>query len=38
MLPPNYMALLPAAAKAAFEREQFEWGMVPEWVPPRELR
>jgi len=38
MLPDNYMQLLPEAVKAAFESDKFEWGKVPEWIPPKELR
>lgn len=37
-LPDNYMGLLPPAVKAAFENIKFEWGKVPEWTPPKELR
>lgn len=38
LLPENYMQLLPKAVRAAFESEKFEWGKVPEWIPPKELR
>jgi hypothetical protein len=37
-LPQNYLDLLPPAARAAFEAAAFEWGNVPEMVPPIELR
>ncbi|KAI0355454.1 hypothetical protein OH77DRAFT_1403224, partial [Trametes cingulata] len=40
LLPPNYMELLPKTALEAFraERDAFEWGNIPEWIPPKELR
>jgi nucleoporin NUP42 len=38
LLPADYLALLPAAARAAFEAPAFAWGGVPEMVPPIELR
>ncbi|KAG1735458.1 hypothetical protein EDB19DRAFT_1724599 [Suillus lakei] len=38
LLPPNYMDLLPADVKAAFAAEKFEWGKIPEWIPPKEVR
>ena len=37
-LPPNYLEILPADVKAAFEAPKFEWGKVPEWIPPVSLR
>ncbi|KAG8906138.1 hypothetical protein FRB99_007528 [Tulasnella sp. 403] len=38
-LPPNYLQLLPDDVKAAFEKEdEFEWGKIPEWIPPVEMR
>ena len=38
MLPENYMQLLPKAVKEAFEGKTFEWGKIPEWIPPVEMR
>ena len=40
LLPANYAELVPKAALEAFKSssEKFEWGEVPEWVPPKELR
>jgi len=38
LLPDNYMQSLPKTAKEAFESQKFEWGKVPEWIPPKELR
>lgn len=38
LLPPNYMDFLPGPAKEAFERSKFEWGKIPEWIPPIQLR
>jgi nucleoporin NUP42 len=38
LLPPNYMDILPMDVKAAFAAEKFEWGKVPEWIPPKEVR
>jgi nucleoporin NUP42 len=37
-LPPDYMALLPERVVEAFRAEKFEWGKIPDWVPPLELR
>ena len=38
-LPPDYMgAVLPPLALDAFKSRKFEWGKIPEWVPPLELR
>lgn len=37
-LPPNYTALLPEATLAAFKAMSFEWGKVPVWIPPVEVR
>jgi nucleoporin NUP42 len=37
-LPPNYTQLLPEAAMAAFKAAKFEWGKVPQFVPPVEVR
>ena len=38
LLPPNYLQLLPKNVREAFEKKEFDWGEVPEWVPPMELR
>jgi len=38
LLPPNYSDILPADVKAAFMSEKFEWGKIPEWIPPKEVR
>ncbi|EGO20484.1 hypothetical protein SERLADRAFT_476712 [Serpula lacrymans var. lacrymans S7.9] len=38
LLPPNYFDILPEAVKTAFQSDKFEWGNVPEWIPPREVR
>lgn len=38
ILPPNYLQMLPKAAKEAFEAASFTWNNVPEWIPPIELR
>lgn len=38
LLPQNYLQLLPKAAREAFESATFEWGKIPEWIPPKELR
>jgi nucleoporin NUP42 len=38
LLPADYLELLPAPAKEAFESKKFEWGKVPEWIPPVSLR
>ncbi|KAI0371465.1 hypothetical protein BV20DRAFT_942090, partial [Pilatotrama ljubarskyi] len=40
LLPPNYIELLPKGALEAFKQEgdAFEWGNIPEWIPPKELR
>ncbi|KAJ3505440.1 hypothetical protein NLJ89_g7419 [Agrocybe chaxingu] len=37
-LPPNYSELLPKAMVEAFKAAKFEWGKVPEWVPPLDVR
>ena len=38
-LPSNYMnVVLPPLVLEAFKGPKFEWGNVPEWVPPLELR
>jgi nucleoporin NUP42 len=30
--------VLPPSVLEAFKGQKFEWGKVPEWVPPLELR
>ena len=37
-IPPNYKEALPKSVVQAFESQKFEWGDVPEWVPPVEVR
>ena len=37
-IPSNYKETLPKSAVQAFESQNFEWGEVPEWVPPIEVR
>lgn len=38
LLPDNYLQILPKQARDAFESKKFEWGQIPEWIPPKELR
>jgi len=38
LLPDNYIELLPPTALEAFMGDNFEWGKIPEFVPPKELR
>ena len=38
LLPPNYSDILPADVKTAFTNDKFEWGKIPEWIPPKEVR
>ncbi|KAF7306333.1 C3H1-type domain-containing protein [Mycena indigotica] len=38
VLPPDYMGKMPEHVLSAFKAVKFEWGKVPEWVPPIELR
>ncbi|KAF9235577.1 hypothetical protein BU15DRAFT_77894 [Melanogaster broomeanus] len=38
LLPPNYTDIIPAEVKAAFLSDKFEWGKIPEWIPPKEVR
>jgi nucleoporin NUP42 len=38
LIPPNYGDLLPVEMKQAFEAETFEWGKIPDWIPPPSLR
>ena len=35
-LPSNYTTILPGLAMEAFKVPKFEWGKVPEWIPPVE--
>lgn len=37
-LPPNYLDMLPPDVRAAFDAERFEFGKIPTWIPPIELR
>jgi nucleoporin NUP42 len=37
-IPSNYKETLPKSVVKAFESQNFEWGEVPEWVPPVEIR
>jgi len=37
-LPQRYGEMLPKTALEAFRAARFEWGKVPEWVPPLEVR
>lgn len=37
-IPSNYKESLPKSVVQAFESQNFEWGKVPEWVPPVETR
>lgn len=37
-LPDDYQQSLPQDALEAFKSQKFEWGKVPDWVPPLELR
>ena len=37
-IPPNYKEALPKSVVQAFENQKFEWGDIPEWVPPVEIR
>jgi nucleoporin NUP42 len=30
--------IIPKAVLEVFKAEKFEWGNVPEWIPPVELR
>ena len=37
-LPQRYAEMLPKKVMDAFKKERFEWGGVPEWVPPLDVR
>jgi nucleoporin NUP42 len=43
LLPPNYLEMLPAQVKKAFEADRFEFSGssgsgIPFWIPPLEMR
>jgi len=38
LLPPNYLEILPQTVREAFGKDEFEWGNIPEWIPPVESR
>ncbi|KAI0028361.1 hypothetical protein K488DRAFT_58785, partial [Vararia minispora EC-137] len=39
LLPDGYLGLLPEKVRAAFEATEFSWGgIIPDWIPPVELR
>lgn len=38
LLPEDYASQLPADVKEAFAAPRFEWGKIPEWIPPIEMR
>ncbi|KIJ69744.1 hypothetical protein HYDPIDRAFT_78250, partial [Hydnomerulius pinastri MD-312] len=38
LLPNDYFDIIPADVKAAFMGDKFEWGKIPEWIPPKEVR
>jgi len=37
-LPSDYLNRLPPEALEAFKSQKFEWGKIPDWIPPLELR
>jgi len=37
-LPQKYGEMLPKTVVEAFKAVRFEWGKVPEWVPPLDMR
>jgi nucleoporin NUP42 len=37
-LPDGYINMIPPKAMEAFKSQRFEWGKVPDWIPPKELR
>ena len=37
-LPADYGTTLPKEAMEAFASSKFEWGKIPEWIPPLEVR
>lgn len=38
LFPNDYNEMIPADVKAAFTRAKFEWGKIPDWIPPEEVR
>ncbi|KAF9226921.1 hypothetical protein BS17DRAFT_513818 [Gyrodon lividus] len=38
LLPADYIDIIPADVKTAFMSDRFEWGKIPEWIPPKEVR
>lgn len=38
LLPNDYNEMIPVDVKAAFMSAKFEWGKVPDWIPPEEVR
>ena len=38
LLPRDYDEIMPAEVKAAFASTKFEWGKIPEWIPPEGVR
>lgn len=38
LLPDDYSEMIPADVKIAFTGIKFEWGKIPDWIPPEEVR
>ncbi|KAF8433020.1 hypothetical protein L210DRAFT_3650092 [Boletus edulis BED1] len=38
LLPNDYEEVIPADVKAAFAGTKFEWGKIPDWIPPEGVR
>ncbi|KAF5387647.1 hypothetical protein D9615_000778 [Tricholomella constricta] len=38
LLPPDYIKRIPGEALEAFQSQKFEWGKIPDWIPPLEVR
>jgi nucleoporin NUP42 len=38
LLPADYNEMIPADIKAAFTGAKFEWGKIPDWIPPEGVR
>lgn len=38
LLPNDYNEMIPADVKVAFMDVKFEWGKIPDWIPPEEVR
>ncbi|KAG9317872.1 hypothetical protein JVU11DRAFT_2100 [Chiua virens] len=38
LFPRDYNEMIPADVKAAFASARFEWGKIPDWIPPEEVR